>query len=96
MMKNKDKAVTILTKGVEFLFKKNKVTYFKGIGSAEGDEGDEEDEDGGDVYGDFEDLETFWSAALAKQRVDEIFPRRSVAVLMSAGRGVEDVAGDRG
>ncbi len=33
MMKNKDKAVTILTKGVEFLLKKNKVTYFKGIGS---------------------------------------------------------------
>ena len=33
MMKNKDKAVTILTKGVEFLFKKNKVTYFKGKGS---------------------------------------------------------------
>ena len=33
MMKNKDKAVTILTKGVEFLFKKNKVTYFKGFGS---------------------------------------------------------------
>ena len=33
MMKNKDKAVTILTKGVEFLFKKNKVTYFKGTGS---------------------------------------------------------------
>ena len=33
IMKNKDKAVTILTKGVEFLFKKNKVTYFKGIGS---------------------------------------------------------------
>ena len=33
MMKNKDKAVTVLTKGVEFLFKKNKVTYFKGIGS---------------------------------------------------------------
>ena len=32
-MKNKDKAVTILTKGVEFLLKKNKVTYFKGIGS---------------------------------------------------------------
>ena len=26
MMKSKDKAVTILTKGVEFLFKKNKVT----------------------------------------------------------------------
>ena len=33
MMQNKDKAVTILTKGVEFLFKKNKVTYFKGTGS---------------------------------------------------------------
>ncbi len=33
MMKSKDKAVTILTKGVEFLFKKNKVTYFKGYGS---------------------------------------------------------------
>ena len=33
MMKNKDKVVTVLTKGVEFLFKKNKVTYFKGTGS---------------------------------------------------------------
>ena len=33
MMKNKDKAVTILTRGVEFLLKKNKVTYFKGPGS---------------------------------------------------------------
>ena len=33
MMKSKDKAVTVLTKGVEFLLKKNKVTYFKGIGS---------------------------------------------------------------
>ena len=33
VMKNKDKAVTVLTKGVEFLFKKNKVTYFKGTGS---------------------------------------------------------------
>ena len=32
MMQNKDKAVTILTKGVEFLFKKNKVTYIKGKG----------------------------------------------------------------
>ena len=32
MMQNKDKAVTTLTKGVEFLFKKNKITYFKGIG----------------------------------------------------------------
>ena len=32
-MKSKDKADTILTKGVEFLLKKNKVTYFKGTGS---------------------------------------------------------------
>ena len=32
-MKSKDKAVTILTKGVEFLLKKNKVSYFKGTGS---------------------------------------------------------------
>ena len=32
MMQNKEKAVTTLTKGVEFLFKKNKVTYFKGTG----------------------------------------------------------------
>ncbi len=33
MMKNKEKAVVDLTKGVEFLFKKNKVTYYKGLGS---------------------------------------------------------------
>ena len=33
MMKSKDKAVTILTKGVEFLLKKNKVTYYQGHGS---------------------------------------------------------------
>ena len=33
MMQNKNDAVTVLTKGIEFLFKKNKVTYFKGIGS---------------------------------------------------------------
>ena len=33
MMKNKEKAVEILTKGIEFLFKKNKVTYFKGTGA---------------------------------------------------------------
>ena len=33
MMKSKDKAVTVLTKGVEFLLKKNKVSYFKGTGS---------------------------------------------------------------
>ena len=32
MMSNKDKSVQVLTKGVEFLFKKNKVTYFKGKG----------------------------------------------------------------
>ena len=32
MMSNKDKSVQILTKGVEFLFKKNKVTYIKGKG----------------------------------------------------------------
>ena len=32
MMQNKDKSVTDLTKGVEFLFKKNKVTYFQGTG----------------------------------------------------------------
>ena len=32
-MKSKDKAVTILTKGVEFLLKKNKVTYYRGTGS---------------------------------------------------------------
>jgi len=33
MMQNKEKAVTILTRGVEFLLKKNNVTYFKGVGS---------------------------------------------------------------
>ena len=33
MMQNKDKVVTGLTKGIEFLFKKNKVTYYKGIAS---------------------------------------------------------------
>ena len=32
MMTNKSKSVQILTKGVEFLFKKNKVTYIKGKG----------------------------------------------------------------
>ena len=32
MMSNKNKSVSILTKGVEFLFKKNKVTYIKGKG----------------------------------------------------------------
>ena len=30
MMSNKNKSIQVLTKGVEFLFKKNKVTYFKG------------------------------------------------------------------
>tara|TARA_B100001121_G_C18678029_1_gene617180 strand:+ start:597 stop:2000 length:1404 start_codon:yes stop_codon:yes gene_type:complete len=33
MMENKDKAVSVLTKGVEFLLKKNKVSYFQGVGS---------------------------------------------------------------
>ncbi len=32
MMSNKNKSVQILTKGVEYLFKKNKVTYIKGKG----------------------------------------------------------------
>ena len=32
MMINKLKSVQVLTKGVEFLFKKNKVTYIKGKG----------------------------------------------------------------
>ena len=36
-MKNKEKAVTVLTKGVEFLLKKNKVTYIKGKGSLLGE-----------------------------------------------------------
>ena len=31
-MKAKDKAVTGLTAGIEFLFKKNKVDYMKGFG----------------------------------------------------------------
>ena len=33
MMKAKEKSVTVLTKGVEFLFKKNKVAYIKGQAS---------------------------------------------------------------
>ena len=32
MTNNKNKSIQVLTKGVEFLFKKNKVTYFKGKG----------------------------------------------------------------
>ena len=32
MMSNKNKSVQVLTKGVDFLFKKNKVTYIKGKG----------------------------------------------------------------
>ena len=32
MMLNKNKSIQVLTKGVEFLFKKNKVTYLKGKG----------------------------------------------------------------
>ncbi len=33
IMQNKNKAVDTLTKGVEFLFKKNKVSYYKGTAS---------------------------------------------------------------
>ena len=33
MMKSKNKSVIMLTKGVEYLFKKNKITYLKGKGS---------------------------------------------------------------
>jgi len=33
MMKNKEKSILTLTKGVEFLFKKNKITHLKGYGS---------------------------------------------------------------
>ena len=32
MMSNKNRSIQVLTKGVEFLFKKNKVTYIKGKG----------------------------------------------------------------
>jgi|TARA_B110000438_G_scaffold275390_1_gene296330 dihydrolipoamide dehydrogenase len=32
MMKNKNKSIQVLTKGVDFLFKKNKVTYIRGKG----------------------------------------------------------------
>ena len=32
MMAAKDKSVQVLTKGIEFLFKKNKITYLKGKG----------------------------------------------------------------
>ena len=32
MMKNKDKSVATLTKGIEYLFKKNKITHLKGKG----------------------------------------------------------------
>ena len=33
MMSNKNKSVLTLTKGVEYLFKKNKITYLKGKGA---------------------------------------------------------------
>ena len=33
MMQNKEKSVSVLTKGIEFLFKKNKVTHIKGTAS---------------------------------------------------------------
>ena len=32
MMANKNKSVQVLTKGIEFLFKKNKISYIKGKG----------------------------------------------------------------
>ena len=32
MMNNKEKSIQILTKGIKFLFKKNKVTHLKGKG----------------------------------------------------------------
>ena len=32
MISNKNKSIQVLTKGVEFLFRKNKVTYLKGKG----------------------------------------------------------------
>tara|TARA_Y100001970_G_C14237439_1_gene862720 strand:- start:2295 stop:3689 length:1395 start_codon:yes stop_codon:yes gene_type:complete len=38
MMSNKENSVSTLTKGVEFLFKKNKVTYIKGFGSINGND----------------------------------------------------------
>jgi len=37
MMDNKNKSVSILTKGIEYLFKKNKVTYVKGKASIKSD-----------------------------------------------------------
>jgi len=37
MMATKDKIVSDLTQGVEFLFKKNKITYIKGAGKLKGD-----------------------------------------------------------
>ena len=36
MLKAKDKSVTGLTKGIEGLFKKNKVSYVKGMGKFTG------------------------------------------------------------
>jgi dihydrolipoamide dehydrogenase len=36
MLGHKDKVVGDLTKGIEFLLKKNKITYFKGLGAIEG------------------------------------------------------------
>ncbi len=36
MMSNKNKSIITLTKGIEFLFKKNKVTHLKGKGSISG------------------------------------------------------------
>ena len=36
MMNNKNKSIITLTKGIEFLFKKNKITHLKGMGSIKG------------------------------------------------------------
>ncbi|MFM8377254.1 MAG: FAD-dependent oxidoreductase, partial [Phenylobacterium sp.] len=36
MMKQKDESVTALTKGIEFLFKKNKIDWLKGRGRLDG------------------------------------------------------------
>ena len=36
MMENKNRIVNDLTKGIEFLFKKNKITNLKGMGSIKG------------------------------------------------------------
>jgi dihydrolipoamide dehydrogenase len=39
MQARKDAIVTKMTKGIEFLFKKNKITWLQGIGSSSGGDG---------------------------------------------------------